>query len=253
MPDSTPPYLRIADALRARIVGGELSPGDRLPSISELQAMYGYSGGVGQRAYSVLVEEGLALARPGAGYYVRSQEPDPVLVRCQRAAAGAGSPTEAGLAAQGVQGTWRSESATARADATVAARLEIAVGDPVMHTSYTYYADDAPAQLAESWEPMAITGGSLVVLPEAGPHGGIGVADRMAILGIDVGVPVERVRARSASRAEAQGLGVAPAVPVLAIERTYYDQTTGRPVETADVVLLGSRWIAEYGRRPRPA
>ncbi|MFD8084935.1 hypothetical protein ACFV4F_24915, partial [Kitasatospora sp. NPDC059722] len=42
-----------------------------------------------------------------------------------------------------------------------------------------------------------------------------------------------------------------PAVPVMAIERTYYDQATGRPVETADIVLLGSRWVSEYGRRPQ--
>jgi GntR family transcriptional regulator len=251
VPDtSPPPYLQIADALRARILQEDLAAGARLPSISELASEHGYSGGVVQRAYAVLVDEGLAISRPGAGYYVRSQQPDPILVRRQRAAAGEGSPTEAGLAEQGVEGTWRHDSATARANETVAARLQIAVGDPVMHTAYTYFADDVPAQLADSWEPMAVTGGSLVVLPESGPYAGIGVADRMEILGIDVGVPVERVRARPASRAEAQALAVAPAVPVMAIERTYYDQATGRPVETADIVMVGSRWVAEYGRRP---
>ncbi|MFD8701930.1 UTRA domain-containing protein [Kitasatospora sp. NPDC059648] len=89
------------------------------------------------------------------------------------------------------------------------------------------------------------------MLPEAGPHAGFGIADRMSLIGIEVGAPVERVSARQANRSEAQALGVAPAVPVMAIERTYYDQATDRPVETADIVLLGSRWIAEYGRRPQ--
>lgn len=250
MPDTPPPYLRIADALRARITGGDLRPGDRLPSISEIQAEWGYSAGVGQRAYGTLVDEGLVISRPGAGYYVRSQAAVPVMVRRQRAEPGAGSPTEASLAEQGVEGTWRSSSTTARADATVAQRLEIAAGDPVMHTSYVYFADGVPAQLAESWESMAVTGGSLIVLPEAGPHAGIGVADRMEIIGIHVGTPVERVQARGASRTEAQALAVSPTTPVLAIERTYYDQSTSHPVETADIVLLGARWIAEYGRRP---
>ncbi|MFE6865996.1 UTRA domain-containing protein [Kitasatospora sp. NPDC057692] len=132
----------------------------------------------------------------------------------------------------------------------MAARLEIRPGDPVMHTSYTYLADGIAVQLAESWEPMAITGGSLIVLPEAGPHAGIGVADRMATIGIDVGVPVERVSARGATRAEAQALGIMPTAPVMAIERTYYDQATGRPAETADIVLRGDRWVSEYGHRP---
>lgn len=250
MHDGPPPYLRIADDIRTRIASGELAAGDRLPSIAELQRQYGYSGGVGQRAYGVLVDEGLVISRPGAGYYVRSQAPVPVLVRRQRVAPGEGSPTEATLARQGVQASWRHESRTAAADDPVAARLDIEVGDPVMHTSYVYYADGSPAQIAESWEPLALTGSTLVALPEAGPHAGIGVADRMEILGITVGTPVERVSARAASRAEAQALGVAPGVPVMAIERTYYDQSTGRPVETADIVLLGSRWIAEYGRRP---
>lgn len=72
----------------------------------------------------------------------------------------------------------------------------------------------------------------------------------MAILGIDVGVPVEKVQARTASRTEAQRLGISPGAPVMAIERTYYDQATGTPVETADIVLNGARWIAVYGSEP---
>ncbi|MFJ2579033.1 GntR family transcriptional regulator [Kitasatospora aureofaciens] len=250
MTDS-PTYLQVADALRAHISSRRLQPGDRMPSISALQREHGVSTGVVQRAYAVVIDEGLVLARPGAGYYVKSQEPPAVLVRRQRVAAGDGSPTEAALARQGVVGTWRHESQPQAADTRIAARLEIQPGDPVMHTSYVYLADGEPAQLAESWEPMAITGGSLIVLPEAGPHAGIGVADRMALIGVEVGMPVERVTARQASRSEAQALGVAPAVPVMAIERSYYDQTTGRPVETADIVLLGSRWVGEYGQRPQ--
>ncbi|MET9617543.1 GntR family transcriptional regulator [Kitasatospora indigofera] len=246
--DATPSYLRIADDLRA--TAQRSAAGTRMPSISTLGTEHGVSAGVVQRAYAVLVEEGLVLARPGAGYYVRSQEPPEVMVRRPRAASGEGSPTAAILAEQGVAGTWRSESSPVRASAETAGRLEIPAGDPVMHTSYVYLADGVPLMLAESWEPMAVTGGSLIVLPEAGPHAGIGVADRMALIGIDVGMPVERVTARTASRTEAAILAVAPAVPVLAVVRTYFDQATGRPVETADVVMLGSRWVAEYGARP---
>jgi hypothetical protein len=128
-----------------------------------------------------------------------------------------------------------------------------------MHTMYTYIAADQPAMLAESWEPMAVTGSSLVVLPEAGPYAGIGVADRMNVLGIDVGTPVERVRARAATRAEATRFGVAPGVPVMAVERTYYDQAhraagRDRGPGAARVALgLGVRNAARgMTNRPRP-
>ncbi|MEY9837457.1 GntR family transcriptional regulator [Streptacidiphilus sp. EB103A] len=250
--ETTPPYLQVADALRSRIATGALPPGARLPSLTEITAETGYSGTVGQRAYAVLVDEGLVISRAGSGHFVRSQEPPTVMFRRQRVQPGEGSPVAQLLAEQGVEGTWRHESSTARADESVAARLEIPVGDGVMHTRYTYLANGEPVQLAESWEPLDVTGASLVALPEAGPYAGIGVADRMAVIGINVGVPVERVRARAATRAEAQQLGCPPAAPVLAIDRTYFDQATARPVEVADIVLLGSRWVSEYGHRPAP-
>lgn len=249
---STAPYLVIADALRTQITSGELPPGTRLPSVAELGAEHGVSPSVGSRAYQLLADEGLVIARHGAGHYVRSQEPVAELVHYPRVPAGDGSPTEAALALLGVETHWESESRTAVATANVADRLGITAGDAVMHTSYVYLADGHPAMLAESWEPLALTGASLVVLPELGPYAGIGVADRMAVLGIDVGIPIERVRARAATRAEATRFGTAPGVPVMTVERTYYDQATARPVEIADLVLLGSRWVSVYGTVPKP-
>lgn len=248
MVDSAP-YLVIAEELRGRIVGGEFAPGDRLPSVAELGRQHGVSPSVGARAYSVLVDDGLVISRHGAGHYVRGPESPDLLVRRSKRRP-EDSPFAEGAAEQGAVGTWRHESATAAAEAAVAARLEIAEGDAVMRTDYVYLANDVPVQLAVSWEPVALTGSSLIVLPEAGPYAGVGVAARMRVIGIDVGEAVERVRARGATRAEATALGIAPAAAVLFIERTYYDQSNGRPVETADVVMRGDRWVAEYGRRP---
>jgi GntR family transcriptional regulator len=244
-----PLYLRVAEELRGRIESGELPPGTRLPSVAEISAQYGCSNSVATGAYKVLVDDGLVVSRHGAGHYVRSKETPDLLVRRHRRRS-EDSPFAQGAAEQGAVGTWRHDSTTEQASETVAARLGIEPGDAVMHTSYTYLADDQPVQLAESWEPLAVTGQSLVALPEVGPYAGVGVAARMRVLGIEVGDPVERVRARMATRAEAQALSMAPTGPVLAIERTYYDQATGRAVETADIVLRGDRWVAVYGQQP---
>lgn len=249
MSTETPLYLRVADDLRARIESGELPPGARLPSVAEISQQYGGSNSVASGAYRLLVEEGLVISRHGAGHYVRSRETPELLVRNHRPRS-EDSPFARGAAEQGAVGSWRHESTTEQASDQVAARLGIPAGAPVMHTSYVYLADDLPVQLAESWEPLDVTGQSLVALPEVGPYAGVGVAARMRVLGIEVGEPVERVRARAATRAEAQALGMTPPGPVLSVERTYFDQATGRAVETADIVMRGDRWVAVYGSPP---
>lgn len=249
MSTETPLYLRVAEELRSRIESGELPPGTRLPSVAEISRQYGGSNSVASGAYKLLVDEGLVVSRHGAGHYVRSHDTPELLVRRHRKRS-EDSPFARGTAEQGAVGTWRHESVTEQASEKVAARLGIDVGDPVMHTSYTYLADEQPVQLAESWESLALTGQSLIALPEVGPYAGVGVAARMRVLSIDVGEPVEKVHARMATRQEAQGLGMTPPGPVLAIERTYYDQATGRAVETADVVMRGDRWVSIYGQEP---
>lgn len=240
------PYLVIAENLRVRIASGELAPGERLPSVAQLGIEYDVSPSVGARAYQLLASEGLITARQGAGTYVRGPQDSLTLIRRHRVDP-EGSPFAADAAAQGSTGTWSPESTTARATDDVAERLDITPGAPVMRTDYVYRIDDQAVQLATSWEPLAITGDSLIALPELGPYAGIGVAARMHAIGIAVALPTEVVRARMCTRAEAQQLGITPGVAVLAITRTYYDQDTGRPVETADIVLLGDRWAAQYG------
>jgi DNA-binding GntR family transcriptional regulator len=243
----SPPYLRIAEALRQQITG--LTAGTRLPSVAEVGREHGVAASVASRAYSVLVQDGLVISRHGAGHYVRGDEAPETLIRHHRSRS-EDSPFAQGAAEQGAMGSWRHESSTMVADRRVAERLRIADGDPVMRTDYVYLADEQPVQVAVSWEPLALTGRSAIVLPESGPHAGLGVAARMRLIGIEVGDPVERVRARGATRAEAQALGFTPGAHVLDTERTYYDQETGRPVETADIVMRGDRWVAVYGDPP---
>lgn len=122
------------------------------------------------------------------------------------------------------------------APAEVAARLGIAEGEPCVRTAYEFLADGRPVQLATSWEPYDLTAGSLVVLPEGGPHAGAGVVNRMAAIGITVSHVVEQPEPRQATAEEASLLGIQKAALVTHIRRTYYSDQ-GRPVETADIVV----------------
>ncbi len=55
-----------------------------------------------------------------------------------------------------------------------------------------FLADGRSVQLSTSSEPYDLTGGTLIVLPDGGPHAGTGVANRMAEIGIIVSHAVEQ-------------------------------------------------------------
>jgi DNA-binding GntR family transcriptional regulator len=63
-------YKTIADALRARIAGGEFTAGAALPSEAALCAEYRVSRNTLRRALDQLAAEGLVAAQPGRGRVV---------------------------------------------------------------------------------------------------------------------------------------------------------------------------------------
>jgi molybdate-binding protein/DNA-binding transcriptional regulator YhcF (GntR family) len=68
-------YFKIAEAIRRRIVSGELQAGDRLPSIRALAQRWKCTPNTVSRAYSLLSHEGLVSAHRGGGTRVASVGP----------------------------------------------------------------------------------------------------------------------------------------------------------------------------------
>ena len=66
----------ISAHLRGRILAGQLSPGDRLPSVRALARSHDVSPFTAARVYELLVAEGLIEARRGSGYYVARDAED---------------------------------------------------------------------------------------------------------------------------------------------------------------------------------
>ncbi|MFD8484022.1 GntR family transcriptional regulator [Kitasatospora sp. NPDC059673] len=238
MPSQDPPYLRIADHLRRRVENGEWAIGERLPSRAQLALSYEVGPNVLQRAQEVLIAEGLLEGRAGSGTYRR----EPVERRPMRRAR-----TVAAFPMSAVpDGSWESHTESrVEAPAGVARRLGIEPGELTVHTRYEFTVEHKPVQLAESWEPMAITDGTPVLLPELGPLAGRGVVARMASIGVRVVRAEERPRPGRATAEQASLLGISTGDPVMLIERTYLDDSD-RPVETADLVIPDSRWEIIY-------
>ncbi len=110
-----------------------------------------------------------------------------------------------------------------------------------MSDDYEFLADGRPVQLSTSWEPYDLTGGTLVALPEGGPHAGAGVVNRVAQIGVTVSHAVEQPEPRQATAEEASLLGIQKAALVTHIRRTY------EPLERCPIP--SPIWFAEAHRR----
>ncbi|MCH0540121.1 GntR family transcriptional regulator [Streptomyces sp. MUM 203J] len=240
-----PAYLRVASDLRQKIVNGSLPPHTRLPSQARIREEYGVSDTVALEARKVLMAEGLVEGRSGSGTYVRER---PVPRRISRSgyrpANGSVNPFRQEQAADGARGTWESGSEREAASADVAVRLGIAPADPVMRTRYVFRDGGEAVMLSTSWEPLAVTGRTPVMLPEEGPLGGCGVVDRMAAIDVVVDNVTEEVGARPGLAEELLVLGGVPGHVVMVVARTYF--ASGRAVETADVVIPADRFRVAY-------
>lgn len=239
-----PAYLRVADDLRRKILDGSLPPHARLPSQARIRTEYGVSDTVALEARKVLMAEGFVEGRSGSGTYVRDRPRQRRIIRSGYRPAGSATPFRQEQADEGCKGTWESRSSQDLASAAVAERLRIEPGDRVMRTNYLFRTEGEPSMISTSWEPLSLTARTPVLLPEEGPVGGQGVVERMAAIDVVVDHMAEEVGARPGLAEETAALGGVPGHIVIEIRRTYF--CSGRPVETADVVIPAERYRAVY-------
>ncbi|MBU3064365.1 GntR family transcriptional regulator [Nocardia sp. NEAU-G5] len=79
--DPRPPYIQVANNLRAAILTRKFTPGEKLPSGPQLADRYGVARMTIQQAIRVLRDEGLIVSRQGSGVFVRERTERPVGLR----------------------------------------------------------------------------------------------------------------------------------------------------------------------------
>lgn len=69
-----PPSRQIANDLRARITSGEIPPGRRIPSLTELEQEWDVARDTLRKAVRILRDEGLVETVQGLGVFVRDAD-----------------------------------------------------------------------------------------------------------------------------------------------------------------------------------
>src|SRR5215831_9047090 len=244
MPDEMPRYRQIASELRAAIERGEYPPGARLPGENALMRDYGVARMTARQALAVLVGEGLAVSRKGAGVFVRAFRP---IIRdgigrlaAERWASGesiwSADTEDRALTVDEIH-----VDETAPPD-HVAVALELGPNETVIRRSRRFVLDGKPVLLSVSYLPSTIAKGTPIAQDNTGPGG---IYARLRDLGH---APVrfrEDLRARMPLEAEAAKLALDPATPVVDIARIAYSEG-GQAVELNEMTADAASYIFRY-------
>ena len=236
-------YQAIARDLRAAIHRGEYAPGMRLPGENDLMRGYDVARMTARQALAVLINEGLAVPRKGAGVYVRDFLP---IIR-------------EGIA-QLSTFTWVSgrsiwSADTGSSDLRVD-QVEVHRDDPpdrirvlldlepdaqVVVRSRRFVLAGKPVLLSTSYLPAAIVAGSRIEQDDTGLGG---IYECLAELGHGPERFREDLRSRMPEPDEAERLGIPAGTPVVDIIRSSYSAT--KVVEVNEMTADASAYIFRY-------
>jgi GntR family transcriptional regulator len=226
----TPAYLQLRDKLRGAIDAGAWPTGQALPSERDLAVSLGLSRMTVRRAFEELVAGGMVDQRQGSGTYVRSRRLEQTIDRV------IGFTDEARLL--GFRpGSRLLEVARVSADAVVAQALRCPLGAPVLRLARIRTADDVPLALQ-----VAHLRSSMITLqPETLERFGSLYRTLEAVFGVKPVRARQTITARLPTREERAMLAVGARLPVLALERTTYDEDD-EPFEYVRSAYRGDRY-----------
>ncbi|KDN80434.1 GntR family transcriptional regulator [Kitasatospora cheerisanensis] len=206
-------YADIAGHFRRQIEGGELRPGDRLPTLREVMQEFGVAQQTASRAYARLRTEGLTTATTGGGTVVAPYGSDGVAARVAAHAA-------TGRALAQGETSRILEVGTVPADETVAHRLGVEPGTPVHVRRRVVSRGGVPVHYSSSYYPAYV----IEAVPELTEPVSTGASRELAAerLGVPQAQVLEEISPRLATVPEAEALGLTGQVIVNQIVRTVW-------------------------------
>ncbi|WP_327048962.1 GntR family transcriptional regulator [Microbispora sp. NBC_01189] len=252
--DWRPRYVQVAEALRDKILSGELAAGTAMPSEHVLSDTYGLSRTSVRNAIKQLRDWGLVRAEQGRGTYVRSPRQRVIrnhteryqweknrarLPEEERRRTGA-TEFDTGLEMPALN--FRVQYHMVSADAQLAEVFDIPEGTQLLKREYwtSSRAENTPLNLVRSYLMYEVAAKNEDLLDESKEPWPGGTQHQLYTLGIELDQIVDRLTARPPLPEEAEALGIEPGVSVLVLHKTSID-IHGRTVEFSEVVMPGDR------------
>lgn len=237
-------YLQIADDIRGQIVGGQLAPGDQLPTEAELQRSYDVARGTVQKALNQLISEGLVLPDRPKGHFVRG------IARLEWTASTDERhdlPADwwvAMVREQGMEPSQTIRVEVIRPAEAIASSLELKPTEFAVVRRRVWYINGRPSATYDSYYPEPIVRGTPLAQPDDIARGGRHV---LAEMGHRMISHRDEITARSPQPDEATILQIPPGTPVIDHRRISWDEND-IAIRCALSVLPGDRYTLTYSR-----
>jgi GntR family transcriptional regulator len=211
-PAFSPLYRQIKDLILQSLETGEWKPGEAIPSEMDLAGRFRVSQGTVRKAIDELAADNLLVRRQGKGTFVATHSEQQVQYRFLKLMPDSGDRSSVGPAQRTVH-----ECRRVRASAEVARALSLHSGDAVIQVRRVLSFGGVPTILEDLWLPGNAFKG-LTADQAAGYQG-----PTYAMFEIEFGVRMvraeEKIRAVLPDEQQAALLQVAPATPLLSVER----------------------------------
>jgi GntR family transcriptional regulator len=227
-----PLWFQISELLRRAIEDEQLKPGDRLENELELSLQFGVSRPTVRQAIQALAQKDLVVRRRGVGTIVANR-------RISRPVALTSLFDD--LASSGRKPSTRVLGLEERiADAPIAEKLQIDVGDPLLFLRRVRFAEGQPLALMTNTIPASVLATPLTVedLQAAGLY------QVLRAQGVRFHTATQTIGARTASSSEASMLEIPRGSTMLVMARTAWDPA-GVAIEFGEHSYLASRYAFE--------
>lgn len=225
---TSPLYIQIADELRRSLEEAVYQIGEQLPTEAELSAQFGVNRHTLRRAIDVLRQEGLVRVDRGRGMFVAAAPIPYTLGKRVR--------YNEALKANGLLASYRTlQVVEMAADAPIAKRLELKIGDRVILFERLSLADEQPISVGSSYFPSQ----RFPELLEQCQHCQ-SISELFQSYGCDHIRRSTRVSARSVQPRDARLLALPLNAPILLTESVNVDQH-GQVIEYGVTRFRGDR------------
>lgn len=219
-------YNQISDDLKAKIMNGDLAPGEMLPSQSQLAETYGVTQMTVRQGLGLLVEDGYIYSVWGKGYFVAEPTLDTVVINL----------SGENLFGQKLNPTLNKVSVL-HADRLEVDKLGVQLGATIMRSELTLTRDEVP--VAVDYRYIPYRKGEPLLEKE------LQYADFPDIVARHTNLVVAKsnftIEAVPLSKAETDALETPPGAWGLCVEQVLYD-VTGKPLGWSRMVCRSDRY-----------